>query len=395
MNPLNRKNLLLLYTMAFLQGMVFYAPIASLYRQNCGLGIFQITLIESISLVSCILLELPWGIVADKIGYSKTMIICTFVYMVSKIIFWQADSFFDFLTERILLSISLSGLSGVDIAFLYQCCPQKQFQKACGIYESLGTAGLLISSVIFTFFLSQSYRTSALFTVFSYGISFVLSLFLTPLPNTNGSQKTKQEQHLPLLKHFMADKLFLLFLCSAALLEETQQNIVVFLNQIKYIECGLSPSVIGFLYILTSLAGFAGGVSWLYTKKAGEWTASCLCFLLPSLFCFLLAFTDNPVISALSILGVQIFVSLFGPLKSYFQNREIHTENRASILSLQAIFLECTQAGMSLIYGSLAETSLTFVFLAGGIFCLTGFFFFFFWYRKKTCKSPTAKKETS
>lgn len=31
--------------MAFLQGMVFYGPIATLYRQTRGVSVFQITLI--------------------------------------------------------------------------------------------------------------------------------------------------------------------------------------------------------------------------------------------------------------------------------------------------------------------------------------------------------------
>lgn len=58
-----------MYAISLLQGMVFYGPIATLYRRAAGISIFQITIIESISLIVCLLLELPWGIVADKIGY--------------------------------------------------------------------------------------------------------------------------------------------------------------------------------------------------------------------------------------------------------------------------------------------------------------------------------------
>ena len=45
-----KRNVYLLWGIALLQGMVFYAPVATLYRQAAGLGIFHITLIESISL---------------------------------------------------------------------------------------------------------------------------------------------------------------------------------------------------------------------------------------------------------------------------------------------------------------------------------------------------------
>ena len=46
-----KRNLILLYTIVFLQGMVFYGPVAVLYRQAAGITVFQMTLIEGISLV--------------------------------------------------------------------------------------------------------------------------------------------------------------------------------------------------------------------------------------------------------------------------------------------------------------------------------------------------------
>ena len=85
-----KRNIYILYALALLQGMVFYGPVATLYRQAQGVTIFQITLIESISYLLCILLEVPWGVVADRIGYKKTMVICAWLYFLSKIIFWQA-----------------------------------------------------------------------------------------------------------------------------------------------------------------------------------------------------------------------------------------------------------------------------------------------------------------
>ena len=44
-----KRNIYLLYGISLLQGMVFYGPISTLYRQAQGVGIFEILLIESIS----------------------------------------------------------------------------------------------------------------------------------------------------------------------------------------------------------------------------------------------------------------------------------------------------------------------------------------------------------
>ena len=76
-----KRNIYLMYGISLLQGMVFYGPIATLYRQAAGVTVFEITLIESISLALCIALEMPWGVVADRIGYKNTLVISSLIYV--------------------------------------------------------------------------------------------------------------------------------------------------------------------------------------------------------------------------------------------------------------------------------------------------------------------------
>mgnify|MGYP004555171551 CR=1 FL=1 len=61
---MKKRNIYLLYAISLLQGMIFYGPVATLYRHAAGISVFQITLIESISVTLMILLEVPWGRVA-------------------------------------------------------------------------------------------------------------------------------------------------------------------------------------------------------------------------------------------------------------------------------------------------------------------------------------------
>ena len=51
-----KRNIALMYAIALFQGMVFYAPVATRYRQAQGVSLFQITIIESVSLALCIVL---------------------------------------------------------------------------------------------------------------------------------------------------------------------------------------------------------------------------------------------------------------------------------------------------------------------------------------------------
>lgn len=169
-----KKNLVIMYALACLHGMVFYGPVAVLYRQAAGVSVFQTALIESISLVLTVLLELPWGIAADRIGYRRTLIICSVLFFISKIIFWRADSFGWFLAERLLLGIVCAGMSGVDAAVLYLSCEDGGAQKVFSIYNNWGMAGLLAASAVYSAVIGENYRLAGLMTVFSYGLGAVL-----------------------------------------------------------------------------------------------------------------------------------------------------------------------------------------------------------------------------
>ena len=340
---------------------------------------------ESLSFFLCFALEIPWGILADRIGYRITLSLCCFFYFISKIIFWKAWSFQDFLLERIFLSIAVSGLSGVDIALLYLYAPEGKSQKVFGLYEGLGTGGLLTASICFSLFLKNNWRRAALLTAAAYGIAFVLALFLLEeKPERLKVSLTKTEKRtLKLSRSFLFtfNPSFFLFLFGAGLLGETRQYIAVFLNQPQYIACGLSAGSIALLYILTLIAGMTGPWSDFLTKKLGIPLFSACCFLCPALLCFVLAHTRSPLLSAICILGIQGFVSLFLPLQSELQNQEISAAHRAAALSLQAMFLELTSAALELIFGSMAQKSLRLSFSAGGFFCGAGFLLFLLWYR--------------
>ncbi len=374
------RNIWLMYAIAFLQGMVFYGPIATLYRQAAGINIFQITLIESISLALCLLFELPWGIVADRIGYKKTMVFCFILYFISKIIFWKADGFGGFLIERILLSIVISGVSGVDSSILYLSCKKDQSQKVFGIYNYIQTTGLLIASIVFSLFIKDNYRLAGFLTVCSYGLAAALTLLLVEVKGESEVRPGVSE-FLALLKGIVKTKHLLLFLTAVALLNETHQTITVFLNQLQYVRSGLSSTAIGYIYILVTLAGLLGVFSEELTRKLGIQKFAALLYTAAATACLLLGLTNSPWLSVASILLLRISFSLFQPLQTELQNRQVISSNRATELSINAIIIDGVGITTNLIYGRLAEVNILLPMISGVFFCILGLFLFKLWQR--------------
>ena len=387
------KNICFMYAIALLQGMVFYGPIATLYRQANGISTLEITVIESVSLALCLILEFPWGILADKIGYKKTILLCNILYFFSKIIFWKASCFTAFLLERVIISISIAGLSGVDTALLYLSCKepeicgcqseaalQEKSRHVFGIYNSLQTAGLFFAAFLFSYVIKNNYSLAAFLTVISYGIAALLSFGLTE--TAHKQEKQNFPDFLFLLKQSLTDKYLLLFLTGIALLNETHQTITVFLNQLQYIRCGLSSSAIGYIYIAVTISGLCGALSAKLTKKLGTVSVASFLFGASALSCLLLAVTDKAWLSVSAILILRIAFSLLQPLQTELQNRRITTGNRATVLSINAIIIDSTGIGTNLVFGSLAQHSLTVSFLFGALLCTVGGLFFLLCYQR-------------
>lgn len=381
-----KRNIYIMYAMALLQGMVFYGPIATLYRQAQGVSIFQITLIESICLALCIILEIPWGVAADRIGYKRTMVFCSGLYFVSKLVFWQAESFGAFLLERIMLSVVIAGLSGVDSSILFLSSKKGESQKVFGIYNALGTVGLLAAAMVFALFVGENYKLAGALTAVSYGVAAALSFGLREVKGkSSGSINVSHFKEV--LKSSLSDKKLLLFLLAVAFLRESHQTVTVFLNQLQYEKCGLSDSTIGYIFIAVTIIGLSGAFSHKLTGKLKLKASGLLFYISAAMACIALAMTDAAFISAASIMLLRLIHSLFEPMQLELQNRQISSPHRATALSIYAMMIDCIAICTNLSFGALAQRSLPLAFGFGAVICTVGAVMFLIWHRSYSKKA--------
>lgn len=367
-----KRNLFFMYAISFFQGMVFYSSIATLYRQATGISVFQITVIESISLVLSLVFEIPWGILADRIGYRRTIIVCNILFFISKIIFWKAQNFADFLLERVLLAITVSGLSGVDTSILYLSCSEDDSQRTFGIYEGLGTAGLLSAAAIYMVFVEENYRVAGFLTVISYGIAVILSFGLKEVKAAQKDKRSSFGHAFTVLKETLFNRRLLFLIAGIALLREVNQTITVFFNQLQYTKADMSVRMISGVYILMTLCGLVSVFSAFFTKKLKPGFFGAILFLACFFSCLMLAFTENPVVSVFGILLIRVCFSLLSPLGAELQNKAITTIDRATALSMSTMIMDLLAVFTNLIFGKLADFDLSAAMCFGGFLCMLG-----------------------
>ena len=365
----------------FLQGLVFYGPIATLYRQNRNLSLSSMFIIESISWILMIIFEIPWGWFADRFGYKRTLVISNFVFFISKIVFYKADSFGMFFLERVLLSVSEAGISGCDSALIYSSIKQEESQKVFGRYIAFSTGGYLIASIMFSMIIKQSMDSTAFWTIIPYGVAAVLTLFIQEV-NVKDKDKKHPLFKQSLLKAFKSKHVIILVM-SFAIINEVVQVVGVFLNQSQYLRSGINIKYFGILAIVIQIVRLSSIKSYKLSIKLGTNKSIQTLYIIILLCCIMLILISNAVLTILSIVVICGSAAIISPLILDIQNKNINIADRATLLSVFAMFGDLTAAGANVIIGKITDISISSAYITCVFMCICAYILFLV-YKKKS-----------
>lgn len=351
-----------MYLIVFLQGFVFYGSIATLYRLERGISLSEIFIIESVLWILIILLEIPWGWLADRIGYKKILILSNLLFFISKIIFYKADSFNLFLLEKVISAMSLSGLSGCDTAFLYLSVDKDENRgKVFSSYEFFSNSGFLLASLISPFIIGISMGSAAFYTIFPYGLAFIATCFLVDL-NKENFEKTNIKSSFKIV---LKNKRFLIYIASFGLITEVVHSVTVFLNQGQYIKSGIDIRYFGLILALVQVVKLASGKSYKFRNLFGENKSISVLAVIITIGCGSLVFTNTPILSVFIIGMISVAMAVMQPIITEIKNKSISIGDRATILSIYSMLSSIIATIINPIIGYSSEVSIE----AGFITC--------------------------
>lgn len=377
-----QRNIPLMYAICFFQGIVLYASISTLYRQSRGLSLSEYAVIDGFSYLFQLAFEIPFGMLADRIGYKKTLVFSNGLYLISKIIFWQAYGFGSFLLERLFFSMALAGLSGLDVSILFLSCGKQDSQKIFSRYSAFGTAGMLTGCLIFTLFLSTDYEATAFGTVICYGIAFALSFFVEDVKETEEKEERPSLQRLlETLKITVKDRKFLLFILGEALICYGVWASRVLLSQQKFIQLGLTEQHIGWFEIGMSFLALSAVYSATLTKKLGFKKFLTICVSTVSVSILMLGLTGHFLVALFSSALIELFYGFLMPLINDLYSKRVCVRDRATQLSVYAIISEILSFGLSFVMSGVSAVSYTGSFLLCTGMSVIGMILFLYCYK--------------
>lgn len=339
----------------------FLSAIWVIYLRERGFSLTEIGLAESAFHLAPLLLEVPSGSFADLVGRRWSLAVGAALIAASQALLWSAPSLPLVLLAMFLHGASYSFRSGADQAYLYEALGDEQAQYA-GIFGRLLGAMYLVgaASAWLGAFLSESGfgLPFALTIGFALGGVWLAMSLQEPSRRSTGvhvSMRRQVQEHAreswQLLRSNRAVTAMLIFsgpFWAAG-------SICHMYLQAAFSDRGLSNGTVGFIVaaglVLTAVgATFAGRLDRISQFR---WRLSGLALVIG--VGFALTGLQATVIATAAYLLANLAGGLAEPLLSNWFNRQLPTEQRATLLSIESWTFSATMIVAFPLAGQLAD----------------------------------------
>lgn len=359
----------------FFSTLYFYLPVLTIYYQRRGLNFLQINSLWGIITATIFLAEIPTGVIADKIGRKKSIVIALVLQLVGEIAFIFAQSYLHFILISIIAGLGFAFQSGCIQALVYDSLKEsgkeKDMAKASGLtgafYQSGHILGAIFSSLIVANLEPSRITLAIILTAISVAMALGVSLLIKE----------------PKLDYVHSEESPLKIVKESIKLIRTNQSLkrIVWLGVLTtpfvgylrnfhppYFQAAEVPSV--WLGLSLGIGGILAALSSKYAYKFeavfGVAKGMLLATLIPGLVYLLMALTLGPALAVLLFVFNFGFMNVQEPLLADYYNRHIRSEIRATALSTINMISSLYIALMGLVIGWAADIQLSWAFLLMG-----------------------------
>lgn len=372
----------------FLNGLVFFAPIALLVRTQAGVSEHIFFLLQALLSGVIFLGEIPTGFITDKIGYRKSLILAQILLLTARSLLLGAflsHSVWLFVAEAVVEGIAACFTSGTGSAYLYNLYGEEGYLAKTTHAGNFGTAGFIISTVAYAGIYKVSGITGLLAATAAANLGSVVMAFSLDKEEKNQRVSGKEKEQtsigssLSILRHPKA----ILFVAALSIFSIAWLLINFFYVE-KMAACGLPVewlSAVILIYsavqmlsepileklssgakkrdkrMLMAVTSIVAGVAFLAFGMANQ-----VALILP-LMCILPLLLNLPEY-------------LLSELENQFVDESGHADNRAAMLSVLNIGVNLLEILTLSVSAFLMKIGIWWCFLLTGVLlCLVALFF--------------------
>lgn len=358
-----------------------------------GMNLWQINLINALFMVVIVLAEMPTGSFADNFGRHRSLTISFILMVIGNLVYFFSGSFLMFLLAETILAIGATFASGASEAWMVDSLRVRQEEdlqakifRWLPVFRISGViVGVLFGSFLGNFNLSWPWLASAAITVIT--LLFSLRLKENYRDTLMKKEKAGLAQQFNYAWHYgIKDYNLLLVMLFGAWLAFSVQAINMQWTLLFKDEYGFSSLELGYVFALSAvIIGLGAQFSKQISKGLNEKSA----IILPQIITAAAIIICSQA-TTLNWLLIVFLLHNFGrgiisPLLQNFINNRLESATRATLLSLNSMFIKLGAFTGLIISGFIAEaTSIRTTWLMAGSFLLLGVAVFLITISKKT-----------
>jgi MFS family permease len=354
--------------LTFFQYLYLYNHVGTLYVQSRGLSLFQVNTIYSIIVMTVFLFEVPTGVLADRLGRKRSIVVALFLQFLGEFFYIFASSYVAFVLIAILGGVAYSFLSGANEALIYDSLPEENRENA--MKQAMGRVGAayqlaycvapLLGGLIISRLVLSKYLLGIALTAGSVLVAFLISLTLKEPPSPYHHQVTSALQILKNGVSQVRGNRKIQWIAAVAILTGAFSATLINLYQPYFVQFGLRTSLP--LGIALSLGGLLAFFVLSYIsaieRRLGRFALLFLsCF--PGMLYLLLAIAPNIQSLFPAFILTYALADAKNPLISAYQNEQIESSSRATTISLINMIGKIYTAIVSLLLGWIADYSIS------------------------------------
>lgn len=329
------KKLFLIYVL--LTGKMFVGTTQVLFLTFKGFSFTEIMLISTIVGIGSLILEVPSGMIADRIGYKKCISIGLLIDVVGYIVILLSSKFFHIVIYSMLISAGTSIVSGADYSLLYESFimlkREDQFKQYLRKVNSIKMYVVAVLTIASGFLYKLNAYLPFLLTAVLFVFAFIISFFYVDIKPSEEEAKTGlKEYFLFSINSIKNNKRFRWYIIEGSCFTVLFLNQNVLLQQYMS-DVGLQVSLFGVVFFLYNIvSAFVSKRSGALEKKFKGNTK--IVFTLLIIICFVLAGIAANMLGIVILAICRVSVATITPILDTQVNECIDTGNRATLLSV-------------------------------------------------------------
>ena len=360
----------------FFSSLYLYGHVGTLYLQARSLNLLQASSIWSVIVLTIFVAEVPTGVVADRFGRKKSIVMALFLQLVGEVLYLFASSYLAFVGIAVLAGVGFAFSSGCIEALVYDSLPEDnregQMKQAMGLNGAAYYLAFFFAPILGTLLVPRFTLNRFLVAVFLTACSVFVALLIALSLEEVDDERDVGETAVTILKngiHCIQGNRFLLWLVGVSTFTATFAGTLSSLYQPYFAAFHLTARAMGLASAIGALLAVALQKNIFRLERLiGKRAAFTTSILLPGFGYLLLAVAPSPAVAFVAFLLTYGTATMKGPLLSSYQNGVIPGEIRATVLSFINMLVSLYAAGVGLLMGWLADRHVALPFwLAAGL----------------------------